>query len=682
MSAPLPAAASRTKPLPKLPGDRDVVLAALMEASHLSSPPALAMQVVRAASHHDCNPAEIVSLLKRDPALCAKILKVVNSCIYALSRPVVSINQAVLFLGLNSLRSLVLGMSLPVMRGDSSRFDPGLHEFWVTSFSGALIARELAVRVRRPAPDDDMVAGLLRNLGALLMQKAYPDAWQALQARPVEQLLTARCEAEDAAFGVNHADVTAELLRRWNLPEELSEPIRHHHRPERLAAARDSIRDRAELLYFVEHLTELDAVVQHPQTLEHVLGLAQRRYGMSKSALVGFLQVVTPKINEFAAIVKSDVGQCPDFAAILSDGCEQLAHLAIAANMKTLDNKPSSASVAGRAPRTQLAADPADLFDAAPPPVAPAAAQPVEPNQARADERLPEFRPEFVEALPAGGCRLDGYELRAPLGRGAMGAVFRAYDRRLDRELAVKVLLPELAAVPMYRQRFEREARTAASIRHKNVVTIYAVSDAGAVPYLAMEYVKGYSLHDRVHRGGPLPLEKLVRTARQIAAGLAAAHRQQVIHRDLKPANVLMEKGTGRVKVTDFGLAKAADVNKLSVAGDIIGTPEYMSPEQILGETLDHRSDLFGLGSVLYELSTGRSPFREKHMVAIARAICDTEPPAPRSLRPELPWWFEEIVQWLLRKKPEDRIQSAAEVAALLAKQSAAADRSENGDRP
>src|SRR5439155_22099193 len=132
-------------------------------------------------------------------------------------------------------------------------------------------------------------------------------------------------------------------------------------------------------------------------------------------------------------------------------------------------------------------------------------------------------------------------------------------------------------------------------------------------------------------------------------------------------------------KVTDFGLAKAADVNKLSMAGDIIGTPEYMSPEQILGETLDHRSDLFGLGIVLYELATGQSPFREKHLVAIARAICETEPPAPRSLRPDLPWWFEEIIQWLMRKKPEERIQSAAEVATLLAEKSA---KSNGAERP
>jgi serine/threonine protein kinase len=331
-------------------------------------------------------------------------------------------------------------------------------------------------------------------------------------------------------------------------------------------------------------------------------------------------------------------------AAVLSAGCEQLATLAVEANLRGV---PPS----GGLEATNLSA--------------PVLLRPTDPV-------LPPFRPEFVAGLPPGGCRLDEYELLALLGQGAMGAVFKAYDRRLDRPLAIKVMLPTWTASAAHRRRFEVEARSVAAVRHQNVVAIYRVGD-GEVAYLAMEYVDGKSLQDRLDRGRPLPVAKVVRVARHVAAGLEAAHRKNIVHRDVKPANLLLDRATGRVKVTDFGLAKCLGSAVASHHGGPIGTPKYMSPEQMLDRPVDGRSDLFSLGSVLYELATGRPAFAAKSMAALALAVCQTEPEPPHRLRSDLPAWFEAVIVRLLRKDPADRFQSAADVAAATAEGAAAA---------
>src|ERR1019366_415055 len=210
--------------------------------------------------------------------------------------------------------------------------------------------------------------------------------------------------------------------------------------------------------------------------------------------------------------------------------------------------------------------------------------------------------------------RVDHYQVLDVRGRGGFGIVLKAFDEKLHRIVALKVLAPPLAACPLSRKRFLREAQAAAAIRNDHVVGIFAVED-GPWPYIVMEYVDGPSLEEKIARDGPLPLDEILRIGKQAATGLAAAHQQGLIHRDIKPGNILLENGVARVKITDFGLARAMDDASLSQAGVVYGTPAYMAPEQVASGDVDHRADLFSLGSVLYMLCTGAA----HHFAARAR---------------------------------------------------------------
>jgi hypothetical protein len=262
--------------------------------------------------------------------------------------------------------------------------------------------------------------------------------------------------------------------------------------------------------------------------------------------------------------------------------------------------------------------------------------------------------------------RLGNYEVEAVVGRGGMGVVFKAFDESLHRVVAVKVMAPLLATGATARQRFVREARAAAAVVHEHVVTIHAVDEAGGLPFIVMQYVAGTSLQDRLDRDGPLRLPEVLRIGAQAAAGLGAAHKQGLVHRDVKPANILLENGVERVKLTDFGLARAADDASLTQSGAVAGTPQYMSPEQAEGKPVDARSDLFSLGSVLYAICTGRPPFRAPSSMAVLKRVCEDTPTPVREVNPEVPEWLADVIARLHAKNPADRFQSAEEVADLL----------------
>ncbi len=273
---------------------------------------------------------------------------------------------------------------------------------------------------------------------------------------------------------------------------------------------------------------------------------------------------------------------------------------------------------------------------------------------------------------------LDEYEVREVIGQGGMGVVLKAFEPALCRLVAIKVLSPALAGSATARRRFTREAQAAAAVCHDHVVPIYAVREVQGLPYLVMQYVSGESLQDRLDRSGPLEVVDVVCIGLQTALGLAAAHAQGLIHRDVKPANLLLEppspptplpqgeRGECRVKIADFGLARMADDVELTRQGVVVGTPEYMAPEQARGEAVDHRADLFSLGSVLYACCAGVSPFRGATAVAVIHKVSEQEPTPIRSLNPDVPAWLETLIARLLAKDPADRFQSASEVAGLL----------------
>jgi len=621
--------------------DRDSTMARLMDPSRLPTPLALAMQIVRTCANPDADSGEIVKLLNRDPALCAKLLRTVNSCLYGLPQPVSSPERAVMILGLTRLRSLVLSLTLPAMPM-AGLTDADQRDYWLSSVTGAIIAREIARHVEFLNPEDDLVAGLLRDIGMPLMQSAFPLEWQRVVSLQKGSFFEDRGDAEREVFGLSHGEVSAELLKAWKLPEELVEPIRYHDSRTLPITLSRTASMRAELLQFTEFVANLDVIVDESHTLARVLQLARDRYRLPESELIRLLHQVVPKVDEFIRILDIDAGQSSEYARTITAGCNELARLAVR-NDSLETGTPPALDSSGKISKT------IDMTA----------------WKGKLEIRRIPFSPSHCNRLPEGGCQLDTYEVRSILGRGGMGVVFRAFDPTLEREVAIKTLLPNLE-IPLAQERFMREARTAAAIRHDNVITIYAVGETGPTCFLVMEYVAGRSLQEVLETGIPIPLATLLAYTRQILAGLAAAHERNIVHRDIKPANILLEDSSQRIKITDFGLARGEDDIALSREGAIIGTPMYMSPEQIRGQPASKVSDIYCLGSMLYVLSTGKSYLRSNNMAALVEGICNQEPTPPRQLRPDLPRWFDAVIMKMMRKAPDNRFQSANEALQIL----------------
>ncbi|WP_182867065.1 serine/threonine-protein kinase [Rhodopirellula sp. JC639] len=262
--------------------------------------------------------------------------------------------------------------------------------------------------------------------------------------------------------------------------------------------------------------------------------------------------------------------------------------------------------------------------------------------------------------------RLGVYEVVGIVGAGATAVVLKAFDGALNRFVAIKLLRPTLAASPISRKRFAREARAAASIVHENVIEIYGVSEVDGLPYLVMPYVRGESLAKRIEQSWPMSTEAMLHIACQVADGLAAAHDKGLIHRDVKPSNILLGDGIERLKLTDFGLARAVDDLGLTRSGTLAGTPEYMSPEQARGETIDHRTDLFSLGSVLYAMCTGRPPYTSDSCYGVLRRIVEESPRPISELNPDVPNWMRLLVTRLMEKDRDRRMAGASLVAKTL----------------
>jgi formylglycine-generating enzyme required for sulfatase activity len=274
----------------------------------------------------------------------------------------------------------------------------------------------------------------------------------------------------------------------------------------------------------------------------------------------------------------------------------------------------------------------------------------------------------FLEpsAKPGSLGRLGHYEIQKIIGQGGFGIVLLAFDEMLHREVALKVMAPHLAFTSPARKRFLREARSSAAIRHKNVVSIHGVAEE-PIPYLTMEYVPGGSLQQRIDREGPLEPPEVIEIGRQIASGLAAAHTLGIVHRDINPSNVLLEPGAPpTIKITDFGLARAADDASLTRSGYVAGTPLYMAPEQATAGRVDFRADLFSLGSVLYAMCTGRPPFRAPTMLAVLKRVSEDAPRPIGEIIPEVPDGLCAIIERLHAKDPGARFSSAREVFDVL----------------
>src|SRR6202140_3901939 len=284
----------------------------------------------------------------------------------------------------------------------------------------------------------------------------------------------------------------------------------------------------------------------------------------------------------------------------------------------------------------------------------------------------------------ASGTKLGPYEIQSPLGAGGMGEVYRALDTRLDRTVAIKVLASHLSSSPELKQRMEREARAISSLNHPHICHLYDIGSQDGTDYLVMEFLEGETLAERLRKGA-MPLNEILKIGIAVAESLAVAHRQGIVHRDLKPGNIMLTQGGA--KLMDFGLAKPlglqttgtgsgsapsftaartlsgpSPVSPLTSAGSIIGTIQYMSPEQIEGKEADARSDIFAFGAVLYEMVTGKRPFAGKSQISLASSILENDPEPVSAIKPLTPSAFEHVVTTCLQKNPEERFQSAHDI--------------------
>jgi serine/threonine protein kinase len=254
------------------------------------------------------------------------------------------------------------------------------------------------------------------------------------------------------------------------------------------------------------------------------------------------------------------------------------------------------------------------------------------------------------------------YRVERLLGQGGMGAVYLAYDQDLGRQVALKLVRPELMVYPGAMARFRQELLLASKISHRNILRIHDLGDAGGMKFISMAYVNGEDLHQVLVREGKLPLDRMLAIARQLCAGLDAAHSEGVAHRDLKPQNIML--GTNdHVFVTDFGLAKSLGaVDGMTQSGEMLGTPRYMAPEQVEAKSVDARTDIYALGIIFYEMLTGDVPFSAETTLQLMYKRANETPPAPKTLAPEIPDWLNNIVMKCLERDPANRYQSAREI--------------------
>lgn len=262
--------------------------------------------------------------------------------------------------------------------------------------------------------------------------------------------------------------------------------------------------------------------------------------------------------------------------------------------------------------------------------------------------------------------RIGSFEILGLVGSGGMGVVLKALEPALDRIVAIKLLAPHLASHEEAKIRFSREAKAAAAVKHEGIIAIHGVSTHRDIPFLVMPYEAGPSLAQRVQRDGCLTIEETIRVAAQVARALSAAHASGLVHRDIKPSNILLAPGTERALVTDFGLALIADQQAITRSGMLSGTPQFMSPEQARGESVDSNSDLFSLASVMFFMLTGKPPVEGETTYGILRKIGESTMPRLSDRLPKVPEWLDELVARLHSPDPKQRLGRTQEVAEVL----------------
>jgi serine/threonine protein kinase len=277
------------------------------------------------------------------------------------------------------------------------------------------------------------------------------------------------------------------------------------------------------------------------------------------------------------------------------------------------------------------------------------------------------FQSGIIKELKSGTTFAGRYQVIEELGKGGMGRVYKVFDEKIKEKIALKLLKPEISEDEQAIERFSNELRFSRKISHRHVCRMYDLGEADGTHYITMEYVSGEDLKSILRMMGPMSAGKVVFIAKQVCEGLAEAHRLGVVHRDLKPQNIMIDR-EGNIRIMDFGIARSLKVKGMTGAGVVIGTPEYMSPEQIEGQEVDNRSDIYSLGIILYEMATGRVPFQGDTFLSIAVKQKTEQPRNPRELNPQIPDDLNRLILRCLEKSKEKRYQKAEDILADLSK--------------
>jgi signal transduction histidine kinase len=307
--------------------DLENVLSRIARDPRLPSPPAVALRILEMASRPDCSLSDIAKLISLDAGLCAKLLKIVNSAFFNLSPKVTDIGRALSLLGLKRVRALVLGLSLPSMQRSTS-LDARMSDHWKISVATAMAAREWAITRGNPDPDSEMMAALLCDLGALVLRQIYPEDYSRALDHPIEFFVHHQCKLEEEILGVNHAEVGAYLLHKWGLPEDITQAVRHHHRPADLQEQSSGLTERAFNLHFASLIGHLQLAPNDPSLLTQLLKFAAERYDMDTQQLECFLEPLSERIEEFAAIINVTIGTTQHYPTLLAKATEQLSQIA------------------------------------------------------------------------------------------------------------------------------------------------------------------------------------------------------------------------------------------------------------------------------------------------------------------------------------------------------------------
>ncbi len=558
--------------------------------------------------------SDLSKVVTSDPMLTATILRIVNSPYYGLSKRIDSISHALLILGIVNVKNILYREGLiQLLLTDNPEINKAMEKIWRHAALTSICAAHLHPLFGGLNQGSLFTMGLLHDIGKLLLLMMPISAGNDLTAPHPAGL---KLDDEDQLFGVNHAVVAGIALSGWGFSDLMVNAVANHHAPTYKSLASLKM-DRAQTPYlfvlFIADQMAKSIAAEEDLTIE-----ALHPSYHSVVAREHLQELLEDKV------FLSRIREAEALAAPLSDdrlnSSTGLCREKVAGTQRGL----LSFGSAGLLTRKEDAT--------------------------------------VILSSSAADSTIGRYQILGLLGQGSMGVVYQGRDPLIQRTVAIKTLrYAEGNDLALSRSRFFREAEAAGGLSHPNIVTIYDVGEDRGNAYIAMEYLEGYDLSRCCAKKALLPQRETIRIVREVALALDYAHRRGVVHRDVKPANIRISSA-GQVTVTDFGIARLVDLSGTQ-AGTILGTPNYMSPEQINGEAVDGRSDLFSLGVVLYELLTGEKPFQGDDITALMNRISGSEPTPLQVKVPGIPEELAAIVEKALRKKREERYSSGQELA-------------------